>query len=161
MIHIDRYRDFDRDEVIELVLHCQNDGSRPPTTVDDQPELLHIEEKYFGSGGGFWVAREEGRVIGSIGLMMAADDTAVLKKFFVSEGYRGEPHHLGRRLYAVLLAFAKERRVKQLVLDTPKNTERAHRFYEKAGFRKISEEELPVRYDYPYPDCDFFRLELP
>ena len=30
----------------------------------------------------------------------------------------------------------------------------------KAGFRKVSENELPVRFSHPYADCDFFLLEL-
>lgn len=46
------------------------------------------------------------------------------------------------------------------MLDTPHNTVRAHRFYEKAGFRKVSENELSVRFSHPYADCDFFLLEL-
>lgn len=42
----------------------------------------------------------------------------------------------------------------------PKNTDRAHLFYEKAGFKKIEKEELPIEYDYPYDDSDFFCLTL-
>lgn len=40
MIKIDLYgdkdRDKDREEVIELVLYCQNDGTRPIVGVEDQ-----------------------------------------------------------------------------------------------------------------------------
>ncbi|HBV51001.1 MAG TPA: hypothetical protein DEF06_01825 [Clostridiales bacterium] len=39
-----------------------------------------------------------------------------------------------------------------LILDTPKNTEQAHKFYEKAGFQKVEEARFPVRYDHPYDD---------
>ena len=46
--------------------------------------------------------------------------------------------NLGRKLFAELLDFAYEHKFKELVLDTPKNTERAHKFYEKAGFNKVS-----------------------
>lgn len=48
----------------------------------------------------------------------------------------------------------------KVILDTPKNTDRAHLFYEKAGFKKIETEELPVKYDYPYDNSDFFCLTL-
>ena len=48
----------------------------------------------------------------------------------------------------------------EIILDTPKNTDRAHLFYEKAGFKKIEKEELPIEYDYPYDDSDFFCLTL-
>ena len=30
----------------------------------------------------------------------------------------------------------------------------------KAGFKKIEKEELPIEYDYPYDDSDFFCLTL-
>ena len=50
--------------------------------------------------------------------------------------------------------------MRTLVLDTPRNTHRAHRFYQKAGFHQIAEEELPFRYSRPYADSDFFLLEL-
>lgn len=160
MIEINLFEEKDRDEIIQLVLHCQNDGTRPVVGVEDQPELLSIREKYFADGGCFWVAKEEGRVIGCIGLMNYGNGTGILKKFFSYEGYRGEPHHLGRKLYAELLSFAQQHNFKQLVLDTPKNTCRAHKFYDKAGFQKISKEDLPVQYDYPYKDCDFFLLNL-
>ena len=66
--------------------------------------------------------------------MPCGDGVAVLKKFFVYEKYQGEPHHLGRQLYSHLLEFAKKNNIKTVMLDTPHNTVRAHKFYEKAGF---------------------------
>lgn len=32
--------------------------------------------------------------------------------------------------------------------------------YSRAGFEVIQKENLPVQYDYPYSDSDFFRLYL-
>ena len=160
MIEIRTYSDEDREEVIRLVLHCQNDGTRPSVSVDDQPELRRIPEKYMDGGGNFWVAKDNGKTAGSIGLMKFGDGTAVLKKFFVYEPYRGAPCHLGRQLYGTLLDYARTHGVKQLILDTPKNTDRSHKFYERAGFTKIERADVPVVYDFPYEDSDFFRLEI-
>ena len=160
MISIERFQDFDTEEVINLVLHFQNDGTRPLVSVEEQPDLLHITEEYMGRGGYFWVAKEDGNLIGTIGLMPYTKDIAVLKKFFVYENYQGEPNHLGQKLYAKFLDFAKKKDIKQILLDTPKNTNRAHKFYEKAGFIKVSESELPISFSHPYADCDFFLLKL-
>ena len=160
MIEIKQFIETDTKSLIALVLHCQNDGTRPLLSVDDQPELLRIKKEYIDSGGNFWVAKDDGKLAGSIGLMNKGKGLGILKKFFVYEPYRGSPHYLGRRLYAVLLNFARQHSFRQLILDTPKNTERAHRFYEKSGFRMITREELPVAYDYPYEDSDFFCLDL-
>lgn len=161
MIEIGEYVESDRDEIIALVLHCQNDGTRPLVTVDDQPELLDIKRKYIADGGGnFWVARDNGKVAGTIGLMDVGNGLGILKKFFVYEPYRGCPHYLGRQLYAVLFDFAQKHGFKTIILDTPKNTDRAHLFYEKSGFKKIAAKDVPMTYDYPYEDCDFFILNL-
>ncbi|MCD7780624.1 MAG: hypothetical protein LUH05_08135 [Candidatus Gastranaerophilales bacterium] len=47
-------------------------------------------------------------------------------------------------------------------MDTPKNTKRAHKFYEYAGFKKVEYKNYPVKYNLPYPveNCDFFIKNL-
>lgn len=161
MFEIRTFRKSDTEGVIELVLHCQNDGSRPILSVKNQPELLRIQEIYIETGGGFWVAAENGRIAGSVGLMNSGSGIGIMKKFFVYEPYRSEPHHLGRQLYRVLLDFAIAHGFRQILLDTPANTTRAHIFYRKAGFEPIKAADLPIRYETPYADSDFFRLMLP
>lgn len=42
MITITQFEEFYTQDVIDLVLHFQNDGTRPIVTVADQPDLLHI-----------------------------------------------------------------------------------------------------------------------
>ena len=102
----------------------------------------------------------DGRLAGTIGIMPCGDDTAVLKKFFVYEKYQDEPHHMGQQLYAYFLEFAKEKGFKTIMPDTPFNTVRAHKFYERAGFEKVTEDELPIKFSHPYKDCGFFMLNL-
>lgn len=160
MITISQFKNEFTKDVIDIVLHFQNDGTRPIVSVDDQPDLLNIVGEYIDKGGNFWIAEDDNKLIGTIGIMPYSTDIAILKKFFVYEQWQGEPYHIGRRLYAELLDFAKEKGYKTLLLDTPFNTERAHKFYEKAGFQKISEEDLPIKFSHPYKDCDVFILEL-
>lgn len=160
MITISQFKNEFTKDVIDIVLHFQNDGTRPIVSVDDQPDLLNIVGEYIDKGGNFWIAEDDNKLIGTIGIMPYSTDIAILKKFFVYEQWQGEPYHIGKRLYAELLDFAKEKGYKTLLLDTPYNTERAHKFYEKAGFQKISEEDLPIKFSHPYKDCDFFILEL-
>lgn len=160
MVSISQFQNQYAQAVIDLVLHFQNDGTRPPVTVADQPDLLDIPGAYIQPGGNFWIATEGERLVGSIGLMLYGPEIAILKKFFVYEPYQGDPHHVGRQLYGRLLDFAKEKRVRTILLDTPRNTQRAHKFYEKAGFYPVQEAELPVHFSHPYADSDFFRLDL-
>lgn len=106
------------------------------------------------------IFEESDRVAGSIGLINCGNGIGLLKKIFVYEEYRGRPHHLGQKLYQELIGFAQKSGFSEILLDTPKNTDRAHNFYDKAGFIKISHDELPFEYDYPYKDSDFFLLRL-
>ena len=160
MLEIIQFQDKYTQDVIELVLHFQNDGSRPKMTLEDQPDLLTITKSYIQAGGNFWIAVDDGRLAGSVGIVPCGNDIAAMKKFFVYEKYQGEPFHLGRQLYDKLIDFAKEKGIKQIMLDTPKNTTRAHKFYEKAGFKKIEESELPAQYSHHYKGSDFFLLTL-
>lgn len=160
MISIIQFEERYAQDVVDLVLHFQNDGTRPFVTIDDQPDLRNIEDSYIRAGGNFWIAVENDKLLGSIGLIPCSDEIAVLKKFFVYEKYQGAPIHLGQQLYATLLYFAKEKEFKVILLDTPRNTVRAHKFYERAGFKKVMESELPITFNRPYKECDFFLLNL-
>ena len=84
MLSIIPFEDRYTQDVIDLVLHFQNDGTRPPVSVDDQPDLLHITESYMQKGGYFWIATDDGRLAGTIGIMPYTDEVAALKKFFGS-----------------------------------------------------------------------------
>lgn len=86
MISIIPFEERYAQDVIDLVLHFQNDGTRPMVTVDDQPDLRNIVDSYMHAGGNFWIAVENDRLIGSIGIMPCNQDIAILKKFFVYEG---------------------------------------------------------------------------
>lgn len=71
MIKISKFRDEYTNDVIDLVLHFQNDGTRPPVSVNDQPDLLYITEKYINAGGYFGIATDNGKLgTGTIGVMM-------------------------------------------------------------------------------------------
>ena len=53
MISIIQFKEQYTQDVIDLVLHFQNDGTRPPVTVADQPDLLTITDSYINAGGNF------------------------------------------------------------------------------------------------------------
>lgn len=150
MITINQFEDKYTQDVIDIVLHFQNDGTRSIVSVANQPDLLSIRDEYINKGGNFWIAKDNKALIGTIGIMPYSKEIAILKKFFVYENYQGEPNHVGRKLYNTFLTFAKEQGFKTIILDTPKNTFRAHKFYEKAGFKKVDKEDLPIKYDCIY-----------
>jgi N-acetylglutamate synthase-like GNAT family acetyltransferase len=59
-----------------------------------------------------------------------------------------------------LLDFAKNQGFSTVILDTPSQATRSHSFYKKVGFKKITKENLPIKYDYPDRDSFIFLLEI-
>lgn len=53
MITITQFEDRYTQGIIDIVLHFQNDGTRPLVLVDDQPDLLNIVGEYIDKGGNF------------------------------------------------------------------------------------------------------------
>jgi len=155
---IEAYNGKYDDEIIGLILSIQNDEAKINLPLDEQPDLKDIKGSYIENGGGFWLAKADGKVIGTVGLMMKENNCAVLKKFFVKAEYRSQ--RVGLALYKELLAYAAEKNVRHIILDTPSVAVKSHRFYEKAGFRRTEPTKLPIPYDYPDRNSFVYILDL-
>ncbi len=68
-------------EIISLILDIQNNEAQIGLPLSEQPDLLDISRSYRQNGGEFWIALSEGKVVGTIGLMMKERHCAVLKSF--------------------------------------------------------------------------------
>lgn len=157
-MEIIQYRDEFKDEAINLILHIQNDEAKVNMPLEGQPDLLDITESYINRGGNFWLAVDDGHVVGTVALMKINDDWCVLKKFFVRSDYRSQK--VGLALYTRLLDFANTNGFRHMILDTPSVAKKAHAFYVRAGFKHIGKSDLPIRYDYLDRESLLFHLEL-
>ncbi len=157
-MEIIKYQDIYKQQVIDLILHIQNSEAKINLTIEEQPDLLDVPLYYEKNGGAFWIAVEKDKVIGTIAFMNYGSGNAVLKKFFVRSDWRNRK--IGYALYEKLIAFLKDEKYKRVLLDTPSVATTSHRFYEKAGFRKITKENLPFRYEYPDRDSYLYLLEF-
>lgn len=146
------------DEIISLILSIQNGEAKIGLSLQEQPDLLDIHRNYQLPGGEFWLALSDGRVIGTIGLMLKENHCAILKKFFVKKEFRSQK--VGLSLYNELLKYAVSKEVHYIILDTPAVAHVSHKFYERAGFTRISAEELPIPYTYPDRDSRLYLLKL-
>lgn len=146
-MHIIRYQDRYKEQIIALILHIQNEEAKIALSLDEQPDLLDIPTFYEKNGGAFWLALENDTVIGTCAFMNYGDGNAVLKKFFVHADWRSRK--VGLALYETVLQQLQEQGYKQVLLDTPAVAAASHRFYEKAGFVRIDPAQCPFAYDYP------------
>ena len=155
---IETYSGKYNDEIISLILSIQNNEAKIGLSLEEQPDLLDISRSYQQSGGEFWIALSDNKVIGTIGLIVKENHCAILKKFFVKKAFRSQK--VGLSLYNELLKYAVCKNIHHIILDTPAVARTSHIFYEKAGFRKISAAELPVEYSYPERDSILYMLNL-
>src|SRR5262249_55502229 len=128
--------------------------------LDGQPDLREIPGFYRHGCGDFWVALDEGEVVGTIALLDIGNGQAALRKMFVRAEYRGAGRGVAARLLEALLASCREHRVREIYLGTTAKFLAAHRFYGKNGFQEITRAELPERFPVIPVDTKFFRRGL-
>ncbi|MFC6176648.1 GNAT family N-acetyltransferase [Companilactobacillus huachuanensis] len=145
-------------QLVDLINYCQNIEANLKIKMAEQDDIFQINDYYQKKAGNFWIALDDNRVVGSIALLPIDSQTAVLKKFFTYPEFRGQPQHLGAKLYQKLLTFAQEKNFKRLVLDTPEGETRSHYFYEHHGFKQVSPDNFNA--DYPYPNRNSRLYEL-
>ena len=118
-------------------------GINTPNPIRKDPDLDHILEIYKDRGR-FWIALVNGEVVGTIALENKIGPTANLKRVFVLTPYQGKG--IAQLLLEKAVNFAIENEYKVLELTSDLSMKRAHRFYEKHGFRKIAEDEKQFFY---------------
>jgi N-acetylglutamate synthase-like GNAT family acetyltransferase len=79
----------DAEGVVELVLTIQQQEFGLPITADEQPDLLNVSAYYQRARGNFWVASDNGQIVGTIGLLDVGDACGVVRKMFVAASHRG------------------------------------------------------------------------
>jgi GNAT superfamily N-acetyltransferase len=105
------------------------------------PDLFDLEHHYGGEAGAFWVARLDGRVVGSVGVERLADGRAELHRLYLDASLRGRG--VGRTLVEAVLGWCRAAGVARLTLWSDTRFDRAHRLYEGMGFKKTGEREIP------------------
>ena len=149
-----------QDDAIELILAIQQQEFGVDIRAADQPDLLEIEKFYQAGAGGFWVALAGEELVGTIGLRDIGDQQGALRKMFVKAAYRGAEFAVARTLLTTLLQSASDNGIEQIYLGTTEKFLAAHRFYEKSGFARVAESELPPTVPRMALDTRFYKLTL-
>ena len=159
-IEITRFERGDAQGVIDVILQIQREEFGFSLTADDQPDLQSIPDFYQAGTGDFWVARLDGKIIGTIGLKDIGAAQAALRKMFVAAPFRGREFGVARRLLSRLFDHGRERAITDIFLGTTDRFLAAHRFYEKNGFVEIAKEALPKSFPLMAVDTRFYVSRL-
>ena len=157
---IETYRQQDEQAVIELILTIQQKEFGVAVSINDQPDLLNVAEYYGRGNGHFWVAKDQGEVIGTIALIDMGNNQAALRKMFVHKDWRGKEKGIGQLLLNTVIQWCRQKKIQDIFLGTVEQLHAAKRFYEKNGFIKIDKNSLPASFPIMQVDTDFFVYTL-
>ncbi|AEX50962.1 GNAT family acetyltransferase [Rahnella aquatilis CIP 78.65 = ATCC 33071] len=155
---IERFSAADQRGVVDVILPIQNQEFGIAITEEQQPDLHDIPQFYQCGTGDFWVARCEGKVVGTLGLKDIGNAQTALRKMFVSAPFRGREYGVAALLLNTLLHHAQTKNVKDIFLGTTDKFLAAHRFYEKNGFKEVRVPDLPPAFPLMAVDSKFYRL---
>jgi len=160
MLTFDPATHADTDAIADLIVSIQREEFGLPITRDDQPDLTDIDGYYRTGQGDFWVARQRGRIVGTIALKDIGGGIGALRKMFVHRDWRGSRPSVAAGLLDVLERTARKRGFGSLYLGTTARFLAAHRFYEKHGFTVVDPERLPAMFPRMAVDTRFYRRDL-
>lgn len=109
----------------------------PSTEV---PDLGDFARHYQAPHGEFFVVRQDGVVVGSVGVERLDADTAELHRLYLDSHLRGRG--TGRALVDAVLDWCRAQGISRLVLWSDTRFDLAHRLYTRAGFRRTDERSL-------------------
>ncbi|MBN8191869.1 GNAT family N-acetyltransferase [Bacillus sp. NTK074B] len=147
-------------QVVDLILHIQQQEYNIPITRKDQPDLVTIENFYQAGKGNFWVAVYNDKVVGTISLLDIGNNQVALRKMFVDKEFRGAKFKTASLLLENAIKWAEEHSIKDVYLGTTPQFLAAHRFYEKNGFTSIAIEELPEHFPVLQVDKKFYHYSV-
>ncbi len=104
-------------------------------------DLFAFDQHYRAPRGAFFVMRRESHVVGSVGVERTGDGTAELHRLYLDPALRGRG--LGRALVLAVLDWCRVHGVTRLTLWSDTRFDRAHLLYERMGFVRTGEREVP------------------
>ena len=147
-----RFRDATRGDepairsVVVAVLH---EYGLAPDPANTDADLLDVTSSYTARGGVFRVlVSSTDEIVGCGGLYPLEREEAEIRKMYLLPETRGRG--LGRRLLRDLIAGARERGFKRVILETASVLEDAIALYRAHGFVPVRRDHLASRCDQAY-----------
>jgi ribosomal protein S18 acetylase RimI-like enzyme len=102
----------------------------------DKKTLSNPQEEIIDKGGKIFYAKYQNQIVGTVSLLKIDDFTFELSKMAVTEKVQGLG--IGKVLMDYCIAFAKENKIKKLILFSNTKLVRAIKMYEKYGFIEVN-----------------------
>lgn len=106
------------------------------------PDLLRFPAHYEPPRGAFFVIRQGGVIVGSVGVERLDANIAELHRLYLDAELRGR--RIGRALVEAVLDWCRAHEIPRLILWSDTRFEQAHRLYSRMGFIQTGERDLPL-----------------
>jgi N-acetylglutamate synthase-like GNAT family acetyltransferase len=152
--------------IVPFELHHQPDVDKLMMEIDNEFEervtsanTKSISELLQDKNQKFWVAITEDAVVGTVGIYRLGNKNAALKRLMVAREFRGNKN-ISKSLLETSINWSRENGMNTIYLGTMSQMKAAHRFYEKNGFTRITELDLPKHFPANPVDTVFYKLEI-
>lgn len=152
MIEIIPFEEHMQEEIDSLIKAIGNEF-KEPISSSDTVATKRVPDKY-------WVATHNGKVIGTVAIIVLENRSGVLKMMFVSKAYRGKEYGVSQLLFETARDWCKKEKIGSIFLGTMNQFKAAHRFYEKNNFTKIGRSDLPLGFPNNPLDDVFYKSDL-
>lgn len=147
-------------QILDLILPIQQIEFNVPVTLEGQPDLLDIESYYHQSGGGFWGAWANDKLVGTIAMINTQHHACAVRKMFVKKEYRGKETATAQKLLDTPMKDCRLQGITDIYLGTVDMLKAAHRFYEKNGFERLKSEQMPSYFPRMMGENVYYHLQL-
>jgi putative acetyltransferase len=136
-VHIRDYTLTDAEPVLALITSVLTAYGFSPDIGGLHRDLELVGQRYLRDRADFWVAEQDGVLVGTVAVRPKDEVTCELKRLYVNPAARG--HGIGQALYMHAEAFARSAGYEKMWLDSSRRFTQARRLYERNGFVLVEE----------------------
>lgn len=139
-VEVRKYRPEDSASARDLILSILKKEYPFDQSAYSETDINDISGTYSGKDNAFFVAEKHGDIIGTVGIKKDADDTALLRRFFVNENFRKQG--LGTKLLKKAINFCKTHKYRQIIFRATDRMVHAMNLCKKMGFEEKENVEV-------------------
>lgn len=132
MVKIRRFKAGEEVLVIDLINRIMNKEFGSDAAAYPTGDIERLSESYGALGEAFFVAADNGKIVGTVGIKKEDDRVALLRRLFVDPPYRRKK--IGMELIDCALRFCHEVGYSEIVFKTTSKMEKAIGLCQKRGF---------------------------
>lgn len=126
--------------VKEMIVTILESEFSPEEKAFFSTDIEHVSRNYAGDGEVFFIATDQNKIVGTIGIKREDERNALLRRVFVRPEYRGRK--IGSQLITKAIEFCQREGYEEIVFKTTSRMKEAIKLCEANGFTKKMRIEL-------------------